>query len=134
MQFVMQRFGAWNQGGRMDRLAMLLSLLCAVHCIGSAILIAVLASAGGVLVSHEVHEIGLVLAIILSVIAIGQGAMTHGYLLPVSIGSLGIGVMAGALNLPHHAEAGLFSGEIFFTLVGVSIVALAHDLNQRASR
>jgi hypothetical protein len=48
-------------------------------------------------------------------------------MMPVAIGGLGLGVMAGALTLPHD------SGEIVYTIVGVAILALGHDLNRRAA-
>ena len=43
-----------------------------------------------------------------------------------SVGALGLGVMAGALTLPHS------DGEVLYTLVGVGLLALGHDLNRRA--
>ena len=51
----------------MDRLAIGLSGLCLVHCLASAIVVAMLASAGGLLVSPAIHEIGLFIAILLGV-------------------------------------------------------------------
>ncbi len=111
----------------MDRTAMLLSGLCAVHCIASAVFVAVLASAGGILLDPIIHEVGLIIAIILGAIALGYGALQHGYMMPLAIGSLGIGVMMGALELPHDG------GEVLFTIIGVAILALGHDLNYRAT-
>src|SRR6188472_2922102 len=92
--------------GRIDRLAIGLSGLCLVHCIGTAVLVMMLASAGGLLVDPRIHEIGLVL--------------------PVAIGSLGLGTMAGSLTFPHGPE------EIVISVLGVLILALGHDLNRRA--
>lgn len=103
-----------------------LSGLCLVHCVGSAVLLMMLASAGGLLVDPRIHEVGLFFAIILGVIGLGRGAMAHGFLLPVAIGSLGLGAMAGSLSLPHGPE------EIFYSVLGVLILALGHDLNRRA--
>ncbi len=116
-----------NENGLIDRAAMMLSGLCAVHCVVTAVLIAILASAGGLLFSHTVHEIGLVIAIILGAIALGYGAMRHGYVMPLAIGSLGIGIMMGALDLPHDGS------EVLFTIIGVAVLALGHDLNYRAT-
>jgi hypothetical protein len=48
--------------------------------------------------------------------------------MPAAIGAMGIGMMAGALTLPHG------NVEILYTILGVSILALGHDLNYRASR
>jgi hypothetical protein len=87
---------------------------------------AVLASAGGHLLHPAVHEIGLSIAMIFAAIALGHGVMTHGYVMPLWVGSLGLGVMAGALTMPHDGS------EALFTILGVLIVALGHDLNRRA--
>ncbi|OYW23610.1 MULTISPECIES: MerC domain-containing protein [unclassified Sphingomonas] len=112
-----------------DRLAIGLSGLCAVHCLASAVLLALAASAGGLLLVPAVHEIGLSVAILLGAMALGRGVLQHGFMMPISIGALGLGVMAGAVSLPHDG-----SGETLFTLVGVGLLALGHDLNQRAAR
>lgn len=113
--------------GRLDRLAIGLSGLCLVHCLATAVVLAALATAGGLLGAPIVHEIGLGLAIVLAAIALGRGALEHGFLMPVAVGSLGLGVMAGALTLPHDGS------EAIYTMLGVGIVALGHRLNFMAS-
>jgi len=112
---------------RLDRIAMGLSGLCLVHCVGTAILVALLASAGGVLGSPIIHEVGLTLAMAIGVVALGRGALEHGFLLPAAVGALGLGVMAGALSLPEGGH------EAIYTVLGVSILALGHRLNVLAS-
>ena len=111
---------------RLDRIAMGISGLCLVHCLTTTILLTVISSAGGLL-NPAIHEVGLTLAIGFGVIALGRGIMSHGYMMPAVVGAFGIGVMAGALSLPHSEF------EVFWTLVGVSLVALGHDLNRRAT-
>ncbi|KKI17442.1 MULTISPECIES: MerC domain-containing protein [Sphingomonas] len=116
---------------RLDRLAIIVSGLCVVHCIASAVLIAMLSAVGGMMVDPIFHEVGLMLAIVLGAIGLGRGALQHGNLWPIGVGSLGLGIMAGALSLPH--DAGLVhTGEAFWTIVGVALLALGHDLNRRA--
>jgi len=117
---------ALTSNGRVDRLAIGLSGLCLVHCVGTAVLVMMLASAGGLLVDPRIHEVGLVLAMMLGLIGLGGGALRHGFLLPVAIGSLGLGTMAGSLTFTHGVE------EIVISVVGVLILALGHDLNRRA--
>jgi hypothetical protein len=112
--------------GRIDRLAVSLSGLCLAHCIGTAALVALVASASSIFMAPIVHEVGLTLAIILGALALGHGALVHGFMMPAAIGSLGLGVMAGAMNLGHGSE------EMLFTMLGVAILALGHDLNYRA--
>ena len=86
---------------RLDRIAMGLSGLCLVHCLGTAILVGLLASASGFLGRPIIHEVGLTLAMIIGSIALGRGILEHGFMLPSAVGALGLGVMAGALSLPE---------------------------------
>lgn len=112
---------------RFDRLAIGLSGLCLVHCIATTLLLATLSAAGGFLGAHWVHEVGLTLAMALGALALGKGIYDHGFMLPSAVGGLGLGVMAGALTLPHDGT------EAAATMVGVLILALGHDLNRRGT-
>lgn len=118
--------GYWVREGSFDRLAIGLSGLCLAHCIATTIVLALAASAGGMLFHPIVHELGLGLAILLGAVALGRGGLIHGKLLPVAVGFLGLGVMAGALSLPHNGT------EALFTILGIGLVALGHHLNRRA--
>jgi hypothetical protein len=109
-----------------DRMGIALSGLCVVHCVASAVWVALLASAGGVLLDPLVHEVGLVLALVLGIIGLGRGVFEHGFMMPAAIGSLGLGVMTGGLSLGHDG------GGTLYAIVGVLLVALGHDLNRRA--
>ncbi len=113
--------------GRIDRIAISLSGLCVAHCFATAVILGVLASAGGIFESPVFHEAGLVLAILMGAVALGHGAVAHGFMMPAAIGSLGLGIMAGALTMDHGLQ------ESAYTLLGVGILALGHDLNHRAS-
>ena len=120
-----RHFPVWG----LDRVAILISGLCVVHCLATAVALAVLSAAGGILGAPIIHEIGLTLAIGLGAVALGRGVVEHGYILPLAIGALGLGMMAGAMSLPHdggHAEA-------LWTVIGVGVLALGHDLNRRAT-
>lgn len=111
-----------------DGLGLSVAGLCLVHCLATAILLTFLATAGGILVDPIVHEAGLALAIVFGLVALGKGVLQHNFIMPAAIGALGIGVMAGALTLPHGEV------EIMYTILGVGILALGHDLNVRAAR
>ena len=113
--------------GSLDRLAIGLSGLCVVHCVASAIAVVLLTTAGGVLVDHRIHEIGLLLAIGLGIVALGFGIREHGFVMPAAVGALGIGMMIGAITLEHDGS------EIMYTILGVAVLALGHDLNRRAT-
>ncbi len=119
-------FAGAAKAGSIDRMAIGLSGLCLVHCLASAILVAMVASAGGMLLDPIIHEVGLVFAIALGVVALGRGVVEHGFMMPAAVGGLGLGVMAGALTLPHDGA------EVAYTILGVAILALGHDLNRRA--
>lgn len=110
----------------LDRIAMGVSGLCLAHCLATTVLLAVFSAAGGLL-HPAIHEIGLTMAILFAIVALGRGIFTHGYMLPAVVGAFGIGVMAGALSLEHGMV------ETLWTLIGVALVALGHDLNRRAT-
>jgi hypothetical protein len=112
---------------RLDRIGMALSGLCLVHCLATTVLLAVLSAAGGVLGAPIIHEVGLSLAMVMGAIALGRGIFEHGYTMPSAVGGLGLGVMAGALTLPHDGT------EALYTIVGVAILALGHRLNTIAA-
>ncbi len=110
-------------GGRLDRIAMGLSGLCLIHCVGTAIMLALLASAGGFLGKPIIHEVGLSFAMLLGAIALGRGVIEHGFVLPAAVGALGLGIMGTALTLTEGGP------ETICTVVGVMVVALGHRLN-----
>lgn len=111
---------------RLDRVAIGLSGLCLVHCLATAVVIGMLASAGGLFGSAWIHEVGLTLAMVLGGVALGRGVVAHGFMMPCAVGCLGLGVMGGALTMPHDGS------EALYTMVGVAIVALGHQLNRIA--
>ena len=108
---------------RLDRIAVGISGLCVVHCIATAVLVGLLASASGFLGRPIIHEIGLSLAMIIGAFALGRGYIEHGFMLPAAVGAMGLGVMAGALSLPEGGHQPLY------TIAGVLVVALGHRLN-----
>lgn len=117
---------AANKNGRIDRLAMTVSGMCLLHCLASALLLGTMSAVGGFLGSPLVHELGLALAIVLGVVALGRGISAHRRFLPPAIGALGIGAMIAALALPHGGS------EIIATMIGVVLLAVGHYLNRLA--
>ncbi len=117
----------WSAKGYFDSLGLGLAGLCLVHCLASAVIITVLASAGGILLHPAIHEIGVLFALLFGGFALISGYYRHGFILPLAIGSIGLGMMLGALTLPHG------SSEILYTIMGLAVLALGHDLNYRAS-
>ena len=113
--------------GLIDRLAIGLSGLCLVHCVASAVFVAFLAAGGSFLLDPIFHEIGMSIALVLGVVGLGRGIVRHGYMMPASVGGMGLGVMAGSLVVGHE------NGGTLYSILGVLILALGHDLNRRAT-
>jgi hypothetical protein len=116
---------AWKKW-RWDGLGLSVAGLCLLHCLVTTVLLAVLASASGLLLNPAIHETGLLLAIVLGILALGKGFRDHGLFMPATIGALGVGMMGGALTLPHG------SMEIIWTVLGVIFLGVGHLLNHRA--
>ena len=110
---------------RLDRVGVLLSGLCALHCLLGVVLVTLLGFGGELLLAPEIHRIGLGLAVAVGMVTLGLGVRRHGQLGPLLIGACGIGLMTGALLVGHGpAEAAL-------TIAGVALVAAAHIRNLR---
>lgn len=111
--------------GRFDRLGVLISGLCMVHCVAGLFLIGVLGLGGGVLLNPAIHRFGLVAAFVVGVFTIGAGALRHGHRLPLALGSTGLALMAAAIASDHG------TAEALLTISGVVLVASAHIVNLR---
>jgi hypothetical protein len=110
---------------RLDRIGLSLSVLCAVHCVGTLVLVAGLGIGGSVLLDPAIHRVGLVRAMLVVGVAIGAGALRHRKPAPFVIAMMGLTFMGGAMAAPRESE------EAVLTIIGVSLVALAHVLNVR---
>lgn len=110
---------------RLDRVGVLLSGLCALHCVLSIVLVSVLGLGGQALLAPSIHRVGLALAIAVGVVTLGIGAARHGRHGPMVIGAAGIALMSLGLVSQH----GLV--EAVLTIAGVSLVATAHLRNLR---
>lgn len=121
----------WWRGSRFarnfDEMAITLSGLCLVHCVLSALLLAMIVSTGSILLAPGIHEFGLALAIFFGAASLGPGLMRSDTRMPGLIGLTGIALMGLGLVMSIVYDA--HGGEIFFTLLGVATVALAHGLN-----
>ena len=113
---------------RLDRMGMLLSCLCAVHCVATLVVVAALGVGGSSLLDPAIHRVGLALAMVVAGVAIGLGALRHGRRAPFVTAMTGLSFMGGALAVPHGVE------EAVLTIIGVSLVALGHVLNVRGLR
>ncbi|MBK6802931.1 MerC domain-containing protein [Novosphingobium sp.] len=112
---------------RLDRVGVLLSGLCALHCVAGLLLVAGLGLGGEVLLAPEVHRIGLGLAIVVGAITLVIGVTRHGDARPLQMGAAGIALMSVALMVGHGAA------EALFTIAGVALLGWAHIRNLRHS-
>ena len=110
---------------RLDRLGVLLSFLCAVHCVTGILIVAVLGVGGGLLLHPAVHKVGLAVATIIAAVAIGLGALHHRRAAPLLVAVTGLGFMGAALAAGHGVQ------EMALTIIGVILVAAGHLLNLR---
>jgi len=110
---------------RLDRIGVLLSFLCALHCLTGLLVVVVLGAGGGLLLDPAIHRVGLAAATIIAGIAIGLGFLRHRRREPLIVATAGLLFMAGALVVGHGP------GEILLTVIGVALVASGHMLNIR---
>ena len=111
--------------GRMDRLGVLLSCLCLVHCVVGLVLVAGMGVGATFLLDPAIHKFGLLLATIVAGAAIGLGAIRHRRAAPFVVAMTGLSFMGGALAVGHGYE------EAVLTVIGVILVAAGHVLNLR---
>ncbi len=111
--------------GRLDRAGIVLSGLCAVHCLAGIVLVGLLGLGGQFLLAPAIHEVGLALAVVFGAFSLGLGVLRHGRLVPLVIGGLGLSLMALALFTGHGTH------EAILTICGVALVATAHIANLR---
>ncbi|MEO6040702.1 MAG: MerC domain-containing protein [Croceibacterium sp.] len=111
--------------GQLDRFGMILSGLCAVHCVLGIVIVLGLGLSGGLLLNPAIHRVGLLFATIIAGVAIGLGALRHGRRAPFVVAMTGLSFMGGGLAVQHGVE------EAVLTVLGVSLVAAGHVLNLR---
>ena len=106
-------------------MGIVLSGLCAVHCLLGLVLVSLLGLGGEALLNPSIHRVGLALAVAVGALTLGLGALRHGKLAPLAIGACGLALMTGGLLVAHGPM------EAFLTIAGVALVATAHIRNLR---
>ncbi|MGB3470634.1 MAG: MerC domain-containing protein [Erythrobacter sp.] len=110
---------------KLDQLGIGLAGLCALHCVATVMLVSGLGIGGHFLLAPEIHEVGLVLAVIVAALAIGWGVMRHRRLAPFAVAMTGLVLMGAAILVGHGTE------EAVLTIIGVLLVSVGHVLNLR---
>ena len=98
-----------------------------VHCLATAVVLGLLASAGGMLGAPWIHEVGLTLAMVARRDRAGPRRLDHGFLMPER------GRRAGPRRDGRRADMPHDGSEALYTIVGVAILALGHQLNRIAA-
>lgn len=111
---------------RLDRMGILLSGLCVLHCVAGIVLVAGLGLGGEFLFAPAIHRIGLAFAIVIGSITLLLGIARHGDPRPLQLGVVGLALMIAALIVGHGVP------EAILTISGVSLLALAHLRNLRS--
>jgi hypothetical protein len=113
---------------RLDRVGIVLSALCAVHCLLSVLVVSAIGLGAEALFDPAIHRSGLLIATLIAAVAIGWGAVKHRMAAPFVVAMMGLSFMGGALAVPHGVEEGVL------TIIGVALVSLGHLLNLRHLR
>ena len=129
---------------RYDKFAILLSGLCAIHCIITPIIASVVPLLSTTLIQHgeNIHEFWfhqfiLLFILPVSLIALITGYNSHQKLLPIAIAGLGLIILAAtALFAEHllHSHMIGHEGETLLTISGGIVHAIGHILNVQATR
>jgi hypothetical protein len=128
---VAARGSTWLRQQRGDSAGLVLSGVCLVHCLAAPALVALIpALTFGM--SHQVDRLVhwglLLLALPISLWTLRQGLKSHGQLRWLLVGLLGLSLMLAGV-LVHTAN----HQEIWLTVAGVLILAVAHVMNWAAT-
>tara|TARA_Y100000746_G_scaffold44872_1_gene34241 strand:+ start:324 stop:722 length:399 start_codon:yes stop_codon:yes gene_type:complete len=116
-----------------DRLAMLLSSACAIHCFLTPSFVLLTSGLISISLDNElVHNLILFVAVPISIYALISGYANHKtfYLLPLGLIGLSLLVIAVSLGEAFFGEL----GEQSLTLMGSILVVLAHYKNHQACK
>lgn len=126
-----------------DRFAILLSGICAIHCIALPLMVSLIPflfitmEHGGELHEFWFHQFILLFILPVSIIALVIGYRFHRQLTPIAVAGVGLFILVGVAMfaeqlisqhlMPH-------SGETIVTVIGGIIHAVGHVLNVMATR
>jgi hypothetical protein len=113
-----------------DKLAIGLSLGCAIHCLSLPVILALLPSLAALQLDNEAFHFWMLVAVLpTSVYALTMGCKQHKRYRLLIIGFIGLGLLVLALALGEEriGEA----GEKMLTVIGAGFVAFGHWFNYR---
>ncbi|WP_049722375.1 MerC domain-containing protein [Gilvimarinus polysaccharolyticus] len=116
-----------------DKLAISLSMACAIHCLALPLILALLPSLAALQLNHETFHIWMLAAVIpTSIYALTLGCKQHRRTRVLVLGAIGLTSLVLAIAL-GEARIGEF-GEKALTLLGATFVATGHLINYRLCR
>lgn len=115
-----------------DRWGIVLSSLCAIHCLITPILILALPVLGGYFESELVHIIMALFVVPVGVFAFWSGYKHHKKVSLLVMGLVGVSLVGGAPLVHDFLHDLEFIREDVMTVLGSVILICAHLLNRRA--
>ena len=116
-----------------DKVAIGLSLMCAIHCLAIPLLFLLLPSAAVLPLENEAFHFWLVVGVIpSSVYALTLGCKQHKRYRLLTMGAIGLSLLVLALVLGEDQIGE--TGEKVLTIVGAGFIAIGHWLNLRLCR
>ena len=116
-----------------DKLAIGLSVMCAIHCLAVPILFLLLPSAAVLPLDNEAFHFWLVAAVIpSSIYALTLGCRQHKRYRLLTMGTIGLSLLIFALALGEDRIGEI--GEKTLTVIGACFIAAGHWLNFRLCR
>lgn len=108
-----------------DKTAISLSLVCAIHCLATPLLLVMLPSLAALSLDTEVFHVWMLVAVIpISILGLTLGCKKHKRYRVISFGIAGIFFLVLALFMGE-------SWEKILTLIGAAIISVGHYLNYK---
>lgn len=116
-----------------DKLAIGLSLMCVIHCLGITILLALLPSMVALQLDDEAFHLWMIVAVLpASAYSLTLGCKRHKRYRLLILGSIGLTLLVMALVLGEERIGDV--GEKILTVIGAGFVAVGHWFNYRLCR
>lgn len=113
-----------------DRIGIVLSSLCAIHCLATPLLILLLPVMGEFFHAEWVHILMAVVILPVGLFAFWSGYKHHRQVKVLSLGVLGLAMICAASVLPHEWVEVMEHDVV--TIIGSFVLITAHVLNRRA--
>lgn len=115
-----------------DKLAISLSMLCAVHCLAFPIAMVWLPSIAALQLDGESFHFWMLIAVLpTSIYALTMGCLQHKRYELLAIGFVGLSLLVSAILLEEIVGE---SGEKLLTVLGATLIAIGHYRNFRLCR